>query len=95
MLHWDLVIKQPAPRRILGGGGIYNFKARFKWAILKIKAKMTLHQFFWPYLPKLLSNFSSAYSSGPPLSIYDLLDAFWRYWSVGGRRFLALLEPKG
>ena len=41
-----LVIKQPAPRRILGGGGIYNFKARFKWAILKIKAKMTLLQFF-------------------------------------------------
>ncbi len=40
------MINQPAPRRILRGGGIYNFKARFKWAILKMKAKMTLLQYF-------------------------------------------------
>ncbi len=47
MFLWNiLVIKQPAPERIFGGGGIYNFKAKFKWVILKIKAKMTLLQFF-------------------------------------------------
>ncbi len=41
-----LVIKQPAPRWFLRGVFIYNFKARFKCLILKIKAKMTLLQFF-------------------------------------------------
>ena len=35
----------PAARRILGGGGIYNFKAEFNWAILKINLKVTLLQF--------------------------------------------------
>ncbi len=41
MLLWGIVIKQPSPRRTFGEGGIYNFKVKFKWAILKIKAKMT------------------------------------------------------
>ena len=50
--YWFVIIWQPAPRRIFfGGGGIYIFNAKFKWAILKIKAKITLLQFFWPYPP--------------------------------------------
>ncbi len=65
-----------------GGGGIFDFKAKFKWAILKIKAKVTLLQFF--------GHISISYG---PIS---KMDAFWRSGSVGGgRRCLALWELPG
>ena len=66
------------PEGFLGDGGIYNFKARFKWAILNIKAKITLLQFFGHISLSygLISKFKKqAYSSGPPLSIFGALGA--------------------
>ncbi len=45
MLLWDFGHQTACSQKVFGGVGIYNFKARFKGAILKIKAKMTLLQF--------------------------------------------------
>ncbi len=36
----------PVPRGIFEGGGFMTFRAKFKGAILKMEAKMTLLQFF-------------------------------------------------
>ncbi len=36
----------PVPRGIFEGGGYMTSRTKFKWAILKIEAKMTLLQFF-------------------------------------------------
>ena len=67
----------------------------FKWAISKIKAKMTSLHFFghtslnYDPISKIEKQ---AYSLGPPLSIDGSLDAFWRSGSVREQALFGALE---
>ena len=70
MLLWDFGHQTACSQKVFRGGAIYNFKAKIKWAILKIKAKMTLLQLLTiSQLIMVRFKKKQTYSSGPPLSI--------------------------
>ncbi len=48
---------QPAPRRIFDGGGIYNFKAKFNWTILKNLKQKSVYFSFLAISPLIMVRF--------------------------------------
>ncbi len=85
-----MVIWQPAPRRILGERGIYIFNAKFKWVILKIKAKMTLLQFLAisPLIMVWFQKFKNRVTADDLL--YQFIYTYTDFWCI-----LTLWERKG
>ena len=61
---------------------MYNFKAKFKWAILKIKAKMTLLRFFG--LISLSYGPISKKKKKNRLTAQDLFYQFMAPWALFG-----------